>query len=64
MDLKAIELIEPVTLTKDNFAPKVFDKGTILKVIMPTPTSLLVSDDDGFSFTVAFDQENKVWRKF
>ena len=64
MDLKAIELIETVTLHKENFDPKVFDKGTILKVIMPTPTSLLVADDQGFSFTVAFDQENKVWRKF
>ncbi|MPW43785.1 hypothetical protein [Acinetobacter guerrae] len=63
MDLKAIELIETITLHKDNFEPKIFEKGTVLKVIMPTPTSLLVSDDDGFSFTVALDQEDKTWHK-
>ena len=53
MDLKAIELIETITLHKENFTPKVFEKGTVLKVMMPTPTALLVSDDEGFSFTIA-----------
>ena len=61
MDLKAIELIGTITLHKENFTPKVFEKGTVLKVMMPTPTSLLVSDDEGFSFTIALDQEGKTW---
>ena len=30
MDLKAIELIETITLHKENFTPKVFEKGTVL----------------------------------
>ncbi|MFH7804928.1 hypothetical protein LIS44_11420 [Acinetobacter haemolyticus] len=63
MENLIIELLKPVTLEKENCSPLVFEQGTILKVIMQTPTSLLVSDDTDFNFTVSLQDENKVWRE-
>ena len=63
MENLIIELLKPVTLEKENCNPLVFEQGTILKVIMQTPTSLLVSDDTDFNFTVSLQDENKVWRE-
>ncbi|MHA3893344.1 hypothetical protein [Acinetobacter sp. GXMZU3951] len=63
MESFVIELIQPVTLEKDDHVPKVFDEGTVLKVLMKTPTSLLVRDDHKFSFTVDLNDEDVTWRK-
>ncbi|GAA5187824.1 hypothetical protein GCM10023345_27390 [Acinetobacter kookii] len=63
MEKLIIELLKPVTLEKENCNPLVFEQGTILKVVMQTPTSLLVSDDSNFNFTVSLRDENTVWRE-
>lgn len=63
MESSVIELLKTVTLEKENCEPMVFDAGTVLKVVMQTPTSLLVSSDDSFNFTVALKDENDVWRE-
>jgi hypothetical protein len=62
MENPIIELIEPVTLEKDQCDPIIFEAGTVLKVIMHTPTGLLVSADSKFNFTILLEDENKVWR--
>ncbi|MEQ1176263.1 hypothetical protein ABLU22_15250 [Acinetobacter lwoffii] len=58
-----IELLKPVTLQKENCDPIIFEAGTVLKVVMQTPTSLLVSNDDDFNFTIPLKDENEVWRE-
>lgn len=63
MESFVIELIKPITLEKENHTTKVFEEGTILKVLLKTPNSLLVSDDSKFSFTVDLDGENIIWCK-
>lgn len=62
MENTIIELIEQITLEKENCTPLVFEVGTVLKVLMYSPSSLLVSDDSKFNFTVSLEDENKVWR--
>jgi hypothetical protein len=62
MDNPIIELIEPLTLVKQDCDPIIFEAGTILKVLMQTPTGFLVSADSNFNFTVANSDEDKVWR--
>lgn len=62
MESPIIELMEKVTLEKENCSPLVFEAGTVLKVLMQTPSGLLVSDDSNFNFTISMDGENKVWR--
>ena len=47
----------------DAYAPIEFEQGTILKVLLVNPNSYLVTVDDEFNFTVALEDENKVWRK-
>jgi len=54
---------KPVTLEKENCHPIIFEAGTVLKVLMQTPTSLLVSNDDDFNFTIPLKDENDVWRE-
>ena len=63
MDNLVIELLKPIILEKENCNPLVFEQGTILKVVMHTPTGLLVSDDSNFNFTVSLNDKNKVWRE-
>lgn len=63
MESSVIELLKPVTLRKENCDPIIFEAGTVLKVIMQTPTSLLVSNDDDFNFTIPLKDENEVWRE-
>ena len=63
MDNLVIELLKPVILKKENCNPLVFEQGTILKVVMHTPTGLLVSDDSNFNFTVSLNDKNEVWRE-
>ena len=48
---------------KENCAPIEFEQGTILKVLMVNPHSYLVTVDGEFNFTVALEDENKVWCK-
>ena len=47
----------------DAYAPIEFEQGTILKVLLVNPNSYLVTVDDEFNFTIALEDENKVWRK-
>ena len=63
MEKLIIELLKPVTLEKENCNPLVFEQGTMLTVVMQTPTSLLVSDNSNFNFTVSLRDENTVWRE-
>ena len=63
MENPIIELIQQVTLEKENCSPLVFEAGTVLKVLMQTPSGLLVSDDSNFNFTVSIDGQDKVWRE-
>lgn len=63
MESSVIELLKPITLEKADCDPLVFEAGTVLKVVMHTPTSLLVSNDDAFNFTVSLKDENDVWRE-
>ena len=63
MESSVIELLKPVVLEKENCSPIIFEAGTVLKVVMQTPTSLLVSNDDDFNFTIPLKDENEVWRE-
>ena len=63
MESSVIELLKPVTLQKENCDPIIFEAGTVLKVVMQTPTSLLVSNDDDFNFTIPLKDKNEVWRE-
>jgi len=63
MESSVIELLKPITLEKENCAPIFFEEGTVLKVVMQTPTSLLVTTDNQFNFTVALKDENEIWRE-
>lgn len=63
MENLIIELLEPIILEKENCSPLVFETGTVLKVIMQTPTGLLVSNDNNFNFTIALKDQDKVWRE-
>ena len=53
MESSVIELLKPITLEKENCTPIIYEEGTVLKVVMQTPTSLLVTTDNQFNFTVA-----------
>ena len=58
-----IELLKPITLEKEYCPSLVYKQGTILKVLMQTPTGLLVCDDSDFNFTVSLKDQNEVWRE-
>ena len=60
MESSVIELLKPLTLEKENCTPIIFEAGTVLKVVMQTPTSLLVSNDDDFNFTIPLKDENEL----
>ncbi len=64
METYLIELLEEIVLTKEDCPPIIFEKGTILKVLMQTPSALLVSLDSNFNFTIKALDKNKVWRNF
>lgn len=64
METYLIELLEEIVLTKDDCPPIIFEKGTILKVLMKTPSTLIVSSDSSFNFTIHATDENKIWRNF
>lgn len=63
MESSVIELLKPITLEKADCPPLVFEQGTVLKVVMQTPTSLLVTTDNQFNFTVSLKDQNEIWKE-
>ncbi|MDM1246352.1 hypothetical protein ACFODO_05575 [Acinetobacter sichuanensis] len=61
--MEIVELIQPVTLTKDQLQPITIEAGILLKVLMVNPSSYLVADESGFSFLLQFSNENIQWKK-
>ncbi|WP_151802031.1 hypothetical protein [Acinetobacter guillouiae] len=61
--MEIIELLQPVTLNKDNLEPITIETGTLLKVLMVNQSSYLVGDESGISFLVNFSEENRQWKK-
>lgn len=61
--MEIIELLQPVTLNKDNLKPITIETGTLLKVLMMNSSSYLVGDESGVSFLVNFSEENRQWKK-
>ena len=57
--MEIIELLQPVTLNKDNLKPITIETGTLLKVLMMNSSSYLVGDESGVSFLVNFSEENR-----
>lgn len=60
--MEIIELLQPVTLNKDNLEPITIETGTLLKVLMVNASSYLVGDESGVSFLVNFSEENQQWK--
>ncbi|WP_343595862.1 hypothetical protein [Acinetobacter sp.] len=59
-----IELVQSIKLEKEDCKPIEFAKGTLFKVQQDFPNCYLVSTDEGFTFTLAKEDENKTWVKF
>ncbi|ESK40127.1 hypothetical protein P256_00567 [Acinetobacter nectaris CIP 110549] len=57
-----IELLEPINLEKEGLAPIFFDKGTLFKVVYDSVNSHLVRADDGMTFSIAKQDQDRVWR--
>lgn len=64
MEKKLIELIKPVELVKEGCMPIIYEKETILKVIMRSGSVLIVTADSKFNFTLPLEQKNIVWTFF
>jgi hypothetical protein len=60
--VEIIELLQPVTLNKDDLEPITIETGTLLKVLMVNASSYLVGDESGVSFLVNFSEENQQWK--
>lgn len=63
MEMDVIELIEPVTLKKDDLEPIEIEAGTLLRILMTNPSSYLVGNEAGVSFLINFDDENVKWKR-
>lgn len=63
MEMDVIELIEPVTLKKDDLEPIKIEAGTLLRILMTNPSSYLVGNEAGVSFLINFDDENVKWKR-
>mgnify|MGYP003583866068 FL=1 len=63
MEKLIVELLQPITLRKENCSPLVFESGTVLKVVMHTPEGLLVSNDDNFNFMISLKDQDTIWRE-
>lgn len=61
--MDVIELLEPVTLKKDDLEPIKIEAGTLLKILMTNPSSYLVGDETGISFLINFSDENIKWKR-
>lgn len=64
MEPYLIELLEEVSLTKEDRPTITFETGTILKVLMETPTAIIVSSDSRFNFTLQVADRDKTWHVF
>ena len=64
MQQRVIEILLPMTLSRDQQHPVHLEQGTLLKVLLMTPQSILVANDDYFNFVLAIKDENKYWRYF
>lgn len=63
MEMDVIELLEPVTLKKDDLEPIKVEAGTLLKILMTNPSSYLVGNEAGVSFLINFNDENVKWKR-
>ena len=61
--MDVIELLEPVTLKKDDLEPIELEAGTLLRILMTNPSSYLVGNEAGVSFLINFDDENVKWKR-
>lgn len=61
--MDVIELLEPVTLKKDDLEPIKVEAGTLLKILMTNPSSYLVGNEAGVSFLINFNDENVKWKR-
>jgi TusA-related sulfurtransferase len=64
MQQRVIEILLPMTLGRTQQQPIQLEQGTLLKVILTTPSSILVADDAQFNFVLATSDEDKYWRYF
>lgn len=64
MQQRVIEILLPMTLGRRQQHPIHLEQGTLLKVLLVTPRSLLVANDEYFNFVLAVSDENKYWRYF
>ena len=64
MEPYLIELLEEVSLTKEDCPTITFETGTILKVLMETPTAIIVTSDSSFNFTLQVADRDKTWQTF
>ena len=58
-----VELLEVVSLEKENFPTIEYEVGTVLKVVLTSPKTILVSTEPNVNFTLQLADENKVWRR-
>ncbi|ENV48327.1 hypothetical protein [Acinetobacter brisouii] len=58
-----IELIQPIKHEKQGYEPKLYNEGTLLKVVHEAHDAYLVRADDEFSFSVRKSDENVTWVK-
>ena len=61
--MDVIELLEPVTLKKDDLEPIEIEAGTLLRILMTNPSSYLVGNETGVSFLINFNDENVKWKR-
>jgi hypothetical protein len=64
MQHRIIETLLPMTLGRNQQQPIHLEQGTLLKVLLITPHSLLVANDQYFNFVLAVNDEDKYWRYF
>ena len=62
MENMLVETIKPITLEKENLPPLTIESGTLLKVILRSPTVIFVRNDGNFNFTLPLTEKNKTWR--
>lgn len=64
MDHILVELLQTIKHEKQGCEPKVYDMGTLLKVIHDShDTYLVTADDEPFSFSLRKVDEGTVWVK-
>jgi len=64
MQKRVIEILLPMTLGRDQQQPIQLEQGSLLKVELSTPYSILVANDQQFHLVLAMKDEDKYWRYF